>query len=384
MTHSFAITTETLRIRPGRDGRALAVFTVSACLGRPTEARVVLRPQGQMPPEWLTVVGQADLHFNDDDKLGGGGVARSTPETRVVRVEVAVPPGVAPGQYTFRICVANVASPDEDYAEGQLVAVDVAAPELVPAPRSRFWPAAGIAVAAVAAVGWAMTAIEGHRWRQKVGDLERAVDGCRAQVTETKDLADKLAVVRRSAEDTVDRVAKAEKDIKVVDEGLKKTQDELKAEVNNRKISVDNVAADAVQIVGNGVAPLQKQLQSLRAQFAAKGDIPLIQTAFESLQSWSKDEKGFDTRLDAKDREGVIDLPVTFAKGYAERPEVVLGLRRFTAVGPNPTEPPTVVLSAHDITLKGFTLRIFVHKGTNVNTVEVVWLAVGSPTGVGR
>ena len=66
--------------------------------------------------------------------VGGGTAERDYPigGTEQITVAVVVPPEAAAGIYPFRLDVASVINPDEDWAKGPLVAFEVTGPARPP------------------------------------------------------------------------------------------------------------------------------------------------------------------------------------------------------------------------------------------------------------
>src|SRR5512138_1504349 len=77
-------------------------FTVTNNLGRPVRIQASVLPDGGAKPEWLSIDGEAERDL-------------SQTETQTFIVKVQVPPDVPPGEQRFRLLVASVARPDDDY-----------------------------------------------------------------------------------------------------------------------------------------------------------------------------------------------------------------------------------------------------------------------------
>jgi len=104
-------------------GGAKASFTVTNASSRAVTGELLTKPREPAKPEWFSVVGESIREFTPDAAEG-------------VVVKLDVPPGSAPGSYSFRLDAVNEDDPDEDYTEGPFVAFDVAAP---PAQRRFPW-----------------------------------------------------------------------------------------------------------------------------------------------------------------------------------------------------------------------------------------------------
>lgn len=115
MPRSFAITTSAPSLQLDGSGRGDFAFTVSNTLGRPVRVRAQLEPEGVLPRGWLALVGDAERELAPDG-------------TESYRVKLSVPPGTDEGRYSFRLIVADVANPDEEFAIGPLVSFRVQRP----------------------------------------------------------------------------------------------------------------------------------------------------------------------------------------------------------------------------------------------------------------
>ena len=137
MPSPFAITAASNSVRLSDQRQGQAAFTVFNASGRALQGRIQLVPLGQAAADWLKVTGAPSRPF----AMGG---------TEQVTVSIAVPPGAAPGSYTFRLDVVGVDNPDEDYSAGPVVTFEVPAPP----PKKPFpwWIIAVIAAALVIAV----------------------------------------------------------------------------------------------------------------------------------------------------------------------------------------------------------------------------------------
>jgi hypothetical protein len=105
--------TNTVLLGPNRTGEA--AFSVSNQTGRAVRARASVVVVDPTQASWLSVGGMAERHY----PIGG---------MEQVTVTVTVPPEAAAGIYQFRLSVASVVNPDEDWAQGPLVAFQVTGP----------------------------------------------------------------------------------------------------------------------------------------------------------------------------------------------------------------------------------------------------------------
>ena len=108
MSSPFAITaaTNTVLLDSNRQGQTS--FTVSNTTGHAIRGRAHLVIQPSSAEPWLRSQGEAERDF-----------ANAGSQQYVV--QIAVPPGVAAGDYTLRLDMVNVANPDDDFSEGPTV-----------------------------------------------------------------------------------------------------------------------------------------------------------------------------------------------------------------------------------------------------------------------
>jgi hypothetical protein len=120
MATAFVITTATNTVLLGPDRSGTASFTVTNQTGRAVLARSTLVAIDPTQAGWLTLGGTAERNY----PIGG---------TEQITVSVTVPPEAAEGRYPFRLDVVSVVLPDEDWAQGPVVAFEVpATPDLPP------------------------------------------------------------------------------------------------------------------------------------------------------------------------------------------------------------------------------------------------------------
>ncbi|WP_163992553.1 MXAN_6577-like cysteine-rich protein [Pyxidicoccus caerfyrddinensis] len=139
MTREFAITAPSPSLSLGADGRGEVAFTVTNVTGLAMRAVVRLLPEPPLKPEWLSVRGA------DHRDMPPGA-------TEVFTVGLQVPPGAPPGPYTFRMVVADLDLPDERFAEGPTIAVEVRPTPLPAKPFPWWWLVVGGLVIAGGAV----------------------------------------------------------------------------------------------------------------------------------------------------------------------------------------------------------------------------------------
>ncbi len=143
MAKTFAITTakQTCALDSGRNGGAS--FTVTNTTGQPHRGLLKIKALGATDAAWITLQGDAEREFTANG-------------TQQVSAKIAVPASVAPGKYNFRLDTISVADPDEDYTEGQSVAIEVQAAAAVP-PKKFPWWIVIVIIAVLAIVGGFVT-----------------------------------------------------------------------------------------------------------------------------------------------------------------------------------------------------------------------------------
>jgi hypothetical protein len=117
----FTITSPTNRVVLDRTRAGQAAFTVANQTGHQVRARASVVIEGTTDASWLTVVGKAERDFLAD-------------ATEPFAVEVSVPREVPAGLYPFRLDVASLAAPNEEWGRGPVVVFE--APEPLPLPET--------------------------------------------------------------------------------------------------------------------------------------------------------------------------------------------------------------------------------------------------------
>jgi hypothetical protein len=115
----FVISSPTNTVQLGTNRTGDAAFSVSNQTGRPIRALASVTALDPTKGPWLSIAGAVERDYPT------GGMEQIT-------VSVAVPPDVAGGLYPFRLDIASVVNPDEDWAQGPVVAFQV--PEIVIPP----------------------------------------------------------------------------------------------------------------------------------------------------------------------------------------------------------------------------------------------------------
>src|SRR5512140_333186 len=111
-------------------------FTVTNNLGRAVRIQASVLPDGGAKPEWLSIDGEAERDL-------------SQTETQTFIVKVQVPPDVPPGEQRFRLLVASVAHPDDEYDTSPPVAFKISEATRPPFP----WWIVIVAAAVLVIVG---------------------------------------------------------------------------------------------------------------------------------------------------------------------------------------------------------------------------------------
>src|SRR6478735_6414286 len=123
MATAFVITTATNTVLLGPERTGTAVFTVTNQTGHAVTARASLVAIAPTQAGWLTLAGLTERDY----PIGG---------TEQLSVSVAVPPEATEGLYPFRVDVVSVLLPDEDWAQGPVVAFQVPATTIpIPIPK---------------------------------------------------------------------------------------------------------------------------------------------------------------------------------------------------------------------------------------------------------
>ncbi len=123
----FAITSPTNRVVLDRRREAQAAFTVINQTGHQVRAQTYIVAVGTTDPRWLSVVGKAERELLVD-------------AAEPIFVEVAVPRDVSAGQYPFRLDVASVDMPNEEWGRGPVVIFECLEPEQPPEPEPETEP----------------------------------------------------------------------------------------------------------------------------------------------------------------------------------------------------------------------------------------------------
>lgn len=142
MTRTFSITVppESRTLHADEQGRAAVSYTITNNKPSPARGRVRVVPRNSSREDWFTIEGEPERDFRGD-------------EAHQFTVRAIMSPDAPAGTYSFRLDAANVSNPQEDFTEGETVAI-----EWRPSPQKRAaawpWPliAAGGALFIVAAI----------------------------------------------------------------------------------------------------------------------------------------------------------------------------------------------------------------------------------------
>src|SRR5262249_48185304 len=111
MGRPFSLTTSTTSIKLDTRRRGTVVFTVTNGLGGPANARASLAITPPALPTWgRVIVPEAALDAEGTDTF---------------EVMLQVPRAAPAGSYSFRLLVADVANPDEEYVESDEIRFEV-------------------------------------------------------------------------------------------------------------------------------------------------------------------------------------------------------------------------------------------------------------------
>lgn len=138
MANPFGITAATNTLFLDAQRQAQAAFTVSNLSGRRLRGRARLETPDPVTAPWLALQGEAERDF----AIAG---------TQQYDARITVPPDAPPGNYSFRLDMAGVDNPDEEFVQGPSVAFEVPVPK--PAPRPLPWWVPAIVIGVVLVVG---------------------------------------------------------------------------------------------------------------------------------------------------------------------------------------------------------------------------------------
>ena len=133
MPRSFTVNLppESRTVYPDANGRAEIAYTVTNGEPVSVRGRIHAVPGAAILPAWLDVLGDAERDFRPG-------------ETQQFAIRISIPAGTQAGSFGFRLDAVNVANPQEDFTEGESIAV-VWKPAPAEASSHRPWWIAGIA-----------------------------------------------------------------------------------------------------------------------------------------------------------------------------------------------------------------------------------------------
>src|SRR5438094_2439580 len=110
---AFTITTPSTAISLDKTGHGAATFTVTNQSGRSLRARATVMPIAPAPADWFTIDGtERDLPRDGSESF---------------TVAIAAPSATEAGPRSFRLDVASVDRPDDEWAHGPIVGFDLSA-----------------------------------------------------------------------------------------------------------------------------------------------------------------------------------------------------------------------------------------------------------------
>jgi len=146
MAKVFAITTTSTEKVPAEKGNATVVFTVTNTTSRPLRCMARLKPLGKTEMSWLKIDGEVERD------LAAGSTDNFTIDFS--RPAPAQPPSTSQQAETFqfRLDAVSAANPNEDFAEGSVVTVEI--PEtVVKVPKPFPWWIVAVAAGVLLVVG---------------------------------------------------------------------------------------------------------------------------------------------------------------------------------------------------------------------------------------
>lgn len=143
-TFDIAVPPESRTVQADAQGRAAVAYTITNNKPSPARGRVRIVPRSSSKEDWFGVDGEGERDFRGN-------------EAHQFTVRALIPPQTLAGTYSFRLDAANVANPQEDFSEGETVAVEW---KPLPPQQERQWPSwlipviAALAVLIVGGVVW--------------------------------------------------------------------------------------------------------------------------------------------------------------------------------------------------------------------------------------
>jgi hypothetical protein len=131
MAKVFTITTAQQTLKADDGGRATTVFTVTNATSRPLRGIAKIKPLGDTQDEWLKIDGETERDFP------AGGTHQFTVTFNKPKPPTPGAPRAAES-FPFRLDAISANNPDEDFAEGPTVTVEVPEQKVAP-PKSFPW-----------------------------------------------------------------------------------------------------------------------------------------------------------------------------------------------------------------------------------------------------
>ena len=136
MANIFTITTPTQTLKADASGAATTVFTVTNTTSRPVRGIAKVKPLGNTEAQWLMIDGEAERDFP------AGGTHQFTVNFNKPKPATPPAPPSAPQPaefFPFRLDAISTTNPDEDFAEGQVVTVEIAERKAAPKKSFPWW-----------------------------------------------------------------------------------------------------------------------------------------------------------------------------------------------------------------------------------------------------
>lgn len=144
MSNTFAVTAAGEQVVLSKTRQGTMHFTVANNRARPARGRSLLVPVASAESSWFRIIGDAEREFDPA-------------QSHDFQVDITIPDSAPPGRYAFRLDVAAVQNPDEDYTTGPEVTFTLVE-EPSPVPLR---PAYGTTIAGTAIGGFAGLAAGG-------------------------------------------------------------------------------------------------------------------------------------------------------------------------------------------------------------------------------
>lgn len=141
MANLFDITTPSETTQLDVKGRSEVSFTITNRGTAPVRGRVKVVPLKSAKETWFSIDGELERDFSRDG-------------SHQFTVRIAVPSGTPPSQGAFRLDIASVTNPDDDFSQGPSVSFEVKATEKQPFPMWLIPVLVVLLVVCIAGVWW--------------------------------------------------------------------------------------------------------------------------------------------------------------------------------------------------------------------------------------